>query len=85
MHRHTLLISLVDRGANGVVAGDDVRDIFSTSRTVDIKVIDNHQVVDVPIGTVDSRGCCNNTKGSCHCHFSSILYIGKGYIHSFPL
>ena len=51
-HRHTSSLSLVDRGANGGVAGDDVRVIFKTSRTVDIKGIDNHQVVDIPIGTV---------------------------------
>ena len=36
-------MSLIDRGANGGVAGDDVRSIFRTSRTVDIKGIPNHQ------------------------------------------
>jgi hypothetical protein len=41
---------LIDRGANGGVAGDDVRLIFCTNFTVDIKCIDNHHVND--IGTV---------------------------------
>jgi hypothetical protein len=51
-HSQTSTMSLVDCGANGGVAGSDVRVIFKTSRTVDIKGIDNHQVTDVPIGTV---------------------------------
>jgi hypothetical protein len=44
--------SLIDRGANGGVAGDDVRIIFRTNRTVDIKGIDNHHVNNIGIGTV---------------------------------
>jgi hypothetical protein len=51
-HHHTPGLSIVDRGANGGVAGDDVRVLFKTSRTVDIKGIDNHQLPDIPIGTV---------------------------------
>jgi hypothetical protein len=45
-------MSLVDRGANGGVAGNDVRVLFKTNCTVDIRGIDNHQLTDVPIGTV---------------------------------
>ena len=45
-------LSLIDCGANGGVAGEDVRKIFRTSRTVDIKGIDNHHVNDIGIGTV---------------------------------
>ena len=44
--------SLVDRGANGGVAGDDVRVVFITHRSVDIKGIDNHHVNNIDIGTV---------------------------------
>jgi hypothetical protein len=33
---------LIDRGANGGAAGEEVRVIFHTSHTVDIKGIDNH-------------------------------------------
>ena len=45
-------ISLIDRGANGGVSRDDVRIIFPTNRTVDIKGIDNHHVNNIGIGTV---------------------------------
>lgn len=53
-HANTSHLSLVDRGANGGEAGNDVHVIFKTSRTVDIKSIDNHQLTDVHIGTVGS-------------------------------
>ena len=44
--------SLVDRGANGGIAGEDVRIIFKTMRSsVDIQGIDNHQVTNIPIVT----------------------------------
>jgi hypothetical protein len=51
-------LSLIDRGANGGVAGDDVCIIFRTSRTVDIKGIDNHHVNDIGIGTVAGDDVC---------------------------
>jgi hypothetical protein len=54
--KHEALIahsmSLIDRGANGGVAGDDVHIIFCTNCTVDIKGIDNHHVNNIGIGTV---------------------------------
>jgi hypothetical protein len=43
---------LIDRAANGGVAGDDVRIIFQTNHTVDIMGIDNHHVNNIGIGTV---------------------------------
>jgi 6-phosphogluconate dehydrogenase (decarboxylating) len=36
-------LSLIDRGANGGVAGTDVGATFKTGRMVDIREIDNHQ------------------------------------------
>jgi hypothetical protein len=45
-------MSLIDHGANGGVAGDDVRIIFCTNCTVDIKVIDYHHVNNIGIDTV---------------------------------
>ena len=45
-------LSLVDRGANGGLAGGDVRVIFKTNRAVDIRGIDNHQLTNIDIGTV---------------------------------
>ena len=44
--------SLIDRGANGGVAGDDVRIISKTDRCVDITGIDNHKISRIPIVTV---------------------------------
>jgi hypothetical protein len=43
--------ALVDRGANGGIAGDDVRIINRTRRQVDVQGIDNHQIVDISIVT----------------------------------
>jgi hypothetical protein len=54
-------LSLIDRGANGGVAGTVVRVIFKTGRTVDIRGIDNHQCTNVDIGTVG--GAINTQKG----------------------
>jgi hypothetical protein len=47
-----LSLSLIDRGANGGVAGTDIRVIFKTGRTVDIRGIYNHQCTNIDIGTV---------------------------------
>jgi hypothetical protein len=41
---------LIDQGANGGVAGEDVRVIFRTNLTVDIKGIDNHHINNISIG-----------------------------------
>jgi hypothetical protein len=43
--------SLVDCGANGGIAGEDVRVIFKTLRSVKIQGLDNHQVFNIPIVT----------------------------------
>lgn len=51
-HKRLSQQSLVDRGANGGVAGSDVRIIHKDQRCVDIQGIDNHQLNDVSIGTV---------------------------------
>jgi hypothetical protein len=42
---HSISPSLIDRGANGGVAANNVRIIFKTNRTVEIKGIDNHNVL----------------------------------------
>jgi len=41
--------ALVDQGANGGIAGDDVRIIEKTDRKVDLSGIDSHKVRDLPI------------------------------------
>ena len=73
--------SLVDRGANGGVAGTDVRVIFKTNRTVDIRGIDNHQVTNIDIGTVG--GVVTTQKGPVIAVMHQYALLGKGTsIHS---
>jgi hypothetical protein len=73
--------SLVDRGANGGVAGNDVRIIFKTNRTVDIRGIDNHQVTDIDIGTVG--GVVQSQKGPVIAVMHQYALLNKGHsIHS---
>jgi hypothetical protein len=80
-HKSTSHQSLVDRGANGGVAGADVRVIFRTQRTVDIRGIDNHQVTNIDIGTVG--GVITTQKGSVIAIFQQYALLGKGHsIHS---
>ena len=50
-HRASKTGALVDRGANGGIAGEDVCIISRTGRQVDVQGIDNHQIVDIPIVT----------------------------------
>jgi hypothetical protein len=59
---------LVDRGANGGVAGNDVYALFKNYSTVHIKGIDNNQLTYVPIGTVG--GVVSTQNG----HVIAIMY-----------
>jgi hypothetical protein len=67
---------LIDQRANGGVAGEDVRVIFLTDRTVDIKGIDNHHVNDIGIGTVG--GVVNTQKGPVIATMHQYALLGKG-------
>ena len=51
VHKGLRTGALVDRGANGGIAGEDVRVINKTGRQADVQGIDNHQIVDIPIVT----------------------------------
>jgi hypothetical protein len=51
-HSKELPRSLVDRGANGGIAGSDCRIISYSDRTVDATGIANHQLTSIKIGTV---------------------------------
>ena len=44
--------ALIDRGANCGIAGDDVRIIARTGRSVDIQGIDNHRINEISIVNV---------------------------------
>ena len=73
--------SLVDRGANGGVAGADVRIIAKTNRKVDIQGIDNHRITNIPI--VTAGGVVNTQKGEVIAILHHYAYTGKGKsIHS---
>ena len=74
--------SLVDRGANGGLAGTDMR-VISTSphRSVHVEGIDNHQVRDVPI--VTAGGVLHTAQGDVIGIFHQYAHINKGTsIHS---
>ena len=64
--------ALVDRGANGGLAGSDVRAIHVSSREVDVQGIDNHQLTNIPI--VTAAGVVETQKGS-------IVLIMNQYAH----
>jgi hypothetical protein len=74
--------SLVDRGANGGLAGIDMR-VIATSphRTVHVEGIDNHQVRDIPI--VTAGGVLQTNQGEVIGIFHQYAHINKGAsIHS---
>src|SRR5688500_1226286 len=73
--------SLVDHGANGDIAGDDVRIIAKTDRSVDIQGIDNHR--NNKIAIVTAGGVINTQKGPAIAIMHQYAYTGKGKsIHS---
>jgi len=80
-HRTTASGSLVDRGANGGITGDDVRIINKTMRTVDVRGIDNHEVTGIPI--VTAGGVINTQHGPVIAIMPQYAYLGGGKtIHS---
>jgi hypothetical protein len=74
-------MSLIDCGANGGVTGDDVRVIFRTNWTVDIKGIDNHHFNNNGIETVG--GVVQTQHGPVIAIMHQYALLGKGAtIHS---
>ena len=75
--------SLVDRGANGGLAGSDVRIICKhpSPRYVDVSGIDSHQITDLPIVTVG--GVVQSQRGPVIAIMHQYAYMGSGKtIHS---
>jgi hypothetical protein len=73
--------SLVDRGSNGGIGGDDVRVVEYTGRTVRVTGIDNHQMTGVPI--VTAAGVTETQRGTVIAVLPQYAYTGKGKtIHS---
>jgi hypothetical protein len=72
----TLPLALIDRGANGGVAGSDTRLIDKSLRSVHIQGIDDHMIKDVPIGTVGA--VVNTQRGEVIAIMHQYAYTGKG-------
>ena len=72
---------LVDCGANGGLAGSDMRDIHKTHRKINIPGIDNHEVTRLDVVTVATL--LNTSQGKVIGIFNEYAYLGKGSsIHS---
>ena len=75
------IMSLIDRGANGGIAGDGVRVIFRTNRTVEIKGVDKHHVNNIGSGSGD--GVVQTQHGPVLAIMHQYALLGKGSsIHS---
>jgi hypothetical protein len=81
-HKQTMLpLALIDRSANGGVAGADTRLIDKSLRSAHIQGIDDHMIKDVPIGTVGA--VVNTQRGEVIAIMHQYAYTGKGgTIHS---
>ncbi|KAL7574251.1 hypothetical protein ACA910_012506 [Epithemia clementina (nom. ined.)] len=74
-------LQLVDRGANGGLAGNNMCILHKTGRKVDISGIDNHEVNNFDIVTCASM--FDTSKGRIIGIFHEYAYLGKGRsIHS---
>ena len=72
---------LVDRGANGGLAGSDMRVIHKTPRKINISGIDNHEVTGLDV--VTAATLLNTSLGKVIGIFNEYAYLGKGSsIHS---
>ena len=72
---------LVDRGANGGLAGSDMRVIHKTHRKINISGIDNHEVTGLDV--VTAATLLNTSLGKVIGIFNEYAYLGKGSsIHS---
>ena len=71
----------VDRGANGGLAGSDMRVIYKTHRKINISGIDNHEVTGPDV--VTAATLLNTSLGKVIGIFNEYAYLGKGSsIHS---
>ena len=72
---------LVDRGANGGLAGSDMRVIYKTHCKINISGIDNHEVTGLDV--VTAATLLNTSLGKVIGIFNEYAYVGKGSsIHS---
>ena len=72
---------MVDRGANGGLAGSDMRVIHKTHRKINIQGIDNHEATGLDV--VTAATLLNTSQGKVIGIFNEYAYLGKGSsIHS---
>ena len=72
---------LVDRGANGGLAGSNMRVIHKTHRKINIQGTDNHEVTGLDV--VTAATLLNTSQGKVIGIFNEYAYLGKGSsIHS---
>ena len=72
---------MVDRGANGDLAGSDMRVIQKTHQKINIQGIDNHEVTGLDV--VTAATLLNTSQGKVIGIFNEYAYLGKGSsIHS---
>ena len=67
---------LVDCGANGGLAGSDMRVIYKTHRKINISGIDNHEVTGLDV--VTAATLLNTSLGKVIGIFNEYAYLGKG-------
>ena len=73
--------SLVDRGANGGLAGSDVRVLSTSSRKYTVTGVDQHQINGLDI--VQCAALVNTSHGYVNLIMNEYAYYGKGHtIHS---
>ena len=75
--KQSIPIALINRGANGIVGGNDCKWIGGPvlPRNVSITGIDNHQMVNIPVGTVGAVSM--SQRGPVLCVFHEVAYTGK--------
>ena len=72
---------MVDRGANGGLAGSDMHVLHKTHRKINIQGIDNHEVTGLDV--VTAATLLNTSQGKVIGIFNEYAYLGKGSsIHS---
>ena len=72
---------LVDRGANGGLAGSDMHVMHKSHRKINIQGIDNHEVTGLDV--VTAATLLNTSQGKVIGIFNEYAYLGKGSsIHS---
>ena len=82
-HDASYTASLVDRGANEGIDGDAVRIVEQLHRSIDIQVINNHQLNNIPI--VTAAGVSKSQRGDIIVILHQYAYMDKGTsIHSSP-